>query len=126
MTESISPARPATRRRWLLLASAGVAFVILAMIAVALLLYDKPHFGWMMGPAFLGIIASGVIVGGAMVLVAALMLPERWTWRGIVLIAWGLIAAASPIFGYLFLAPWALLAVLLPVVIVILNRLYRT
>ena len=126
MTESFSPAQPRARRRgWLILAACGVGFMTLAMIVVALVIADKPHFGWLVGSMFVQVITSGVILGGLMVLVAAIMLPERKTWRGIVLILWALIAVTSPLFGFLFLLPWSVLAVMLPLVIVILVRLFR-
>ncbi|HVG24877.1 MAG TPA: hypothetical protein VND45_12030 [Thermoanaerobaculia bacterium] len=114
-----------TRRRWLQLAAAGCAFVVLAMIVSALVLVDKTHFGWMVGTAFLGIITSGCIVGALLMLVSALMLPERKTWRGIVLIAWALIALTSPLFGFLFLVPWGVLVIMLAVVIPVFVTLFR-
>jgi hypothetical protein len=117
---------PLARRRWLLLATFGCAFVCLAMIVVALVILDKPHFSGMVGANFVPIIASGVFVGAFAVLVAALMLPERRTWRGIALIVWALIAIASPLAGFLFLLPWAVLVATLPLVIVVLTRFYRT
>jgi hypothetical protein len=108
------------RRLWLVLATLGCVFVVLAMIASALVLLDKPHFGWMVGSAFLAIISSGVIAGGLLVLIAS---AGQWrTWRGIVLIVWGLIAVTSPLFGFLFLLPWSILVLMLPLVIVVLAQ----
>ncbi|HEY4640029.1 MAG TPA: hypothetical protein VII75_01675, partial [Thermoanaerobaculia bacterium] len=49
-------------------------------------------------------------------------LPDRKTWRGITLMVWGLIAVTSPLFGLLFLVPWAVVAVALPLVMIILLR----
>lgn len=86
---------------------------------------DKEHFGWMVGGMFLPTIVSGCFVGALLMLVGTLMLPERWTWRGIVLLVWALIALTSPGFGYLFLLPWGVLALLLPVVIPVFVQLYR-
>src|SRR5690242_7125380 len=103
ITETGSPALGVSKRRWLLLAKIGVALVVLAMIAVALVLIDKPHFGWMVGTLFLQIITSGVMLGALLVLIGALKLPERWTWRGVFLMVWALIALTSPAFGFLFL-----------------------
>jgi len=74
---------------------------------------------------FLPTIVSGCFVGAVLMLGGTLMLPERWTWRGIVLLVWALIALTSPLFGYLFLMPWGVLALLLPVVIPVFVQLYR-
>jgi Ca2+/Na+ antiporter len=115
-----------TRHRWLWLAAIGCALVVLAMITSALVIWDKPHFGWMVGTAFLGIITSGCLVGGLLVLVGTLKLPERWTWRGIVLLVWALIALTSPAFGFLFLLPWGVLALMLPLIVPIFVTLFRT
>ena len=108
------------RRRWLLLAKIGVGLAIVAMVFVVLVLVDKAHFGWMVGTWFAPIISAGVMVGSLILLVSAWMLPERKSWRGIVLLVWALIGLTSPAFGYLFLAPWILLLLSLPVVIWIL------
>lgn len=115
MQETSTVARP--RRGWWMLCLIGVAMVVLGLIVAALVIYDKEDFGWMVGPMFLPIMASGVILGGLLVIVGAWKLPQRKTWRGITLIVWGLIAAASPAFGYLFLLPWGVLALMLPAVI---------
>jgi hypothetical protein len=122
MSDSVMPSvavRP--RRGWLQVATIGVALSTLAMLTIALTMLDKPH-EWLVGTWFLPIISSGMMVGGLVLIVAALMLPERKTWRGIALILWGLIALTSPWFGWVFLFPWALLALTLPLVIVILRR----
>ncbi len=100
--------------------------MLLAMAVVALVLLDKPHFKGLVGGAFLPVITSGVLLGSILVIVGALMLPERKSWRGIFLVIWGLIALTSPVFGYLFLFPWGVLVLLLPVVISILVTLSRT
>jgi hypothetical protein len=125
MSESMMPsvAVPA-RRGWLIAATIGVAMAALAMLTVALTMLDKPH-EWLVGTWFLPIISSGMMVGGLVLIVAALMLPERKTWRGITLILWGLIALTSPGFGWVFLFPWALLALTLPLVVVILRGFFR-
>jgi len=106
----------ATRRGWLITATIGVALATLAMLTIALVMLDKSHFGWMVGTWFLEIISSGMIAGGL----------ERKTWRGIVLIVWALVAVTSPGFGILFLFPWAVLALSLPLIIAILMRFFRT
>jgi len=121
MTDLISP-RVAASRRWLYVALAGVALVALTLVIVALVIADKKHFGWLVGSSFLGSVAGGVFLGALLVLVATWNLPIRRTWRGTVLYVWALIALTSPLFGYLFLLPWAVLVLTLPFVIAILYR----
>ena len=111
------------RRVWLNLATTGVVLVVIAMAVSALVIVDKPRFGWLVGSAFLPVITSGVIIGGLTVFVSAWMLTQRKTWLGIALILWGLIALTSPAFGFLFLLPWGVLALTLPVIIVALAGL---
>ena len=128
MSESIphesSAVRP--RRGWLIAATIGVVMVAITLIVSTLITFDKAHFGFLVGAWFLPIITSGVMAGALLLLVAAFALPERKSWRGIVLIVWALIALTSPLFGLMFLLPWALLAVTLPIVIAILRALFRT
>lgn len=128
ITEPGSPATAAmgSRRRWLMTVKIGVGLMVLAMIIVALVMVDKKHFGWMVGTWFLPIITSGILIGSIILLVGAWKLPERSTWRGRFLLLWALVALTSPAFGYLFLFPWGILAVTLPVVIWILITLSRT
>ena len=76
----------------------------------------------MIGTWFLAIVSSGSIV----LLIGTFNLPERWSWRGITLIVWGLIGLTSPAFGWLLLFPWLLLALSLPLIVVILVRFFRT
>jgi uncharacterized integral membrane protein len=125
MTESIlhesSVVRP--RRGWLIAATVGVIMVTIGLIVSALITFDRAQFGFMVGTWFLPIITSGVMAGALLLLVAGFALPERKSWRGIVLIFWALIALTSPLFGLLFLLPWALLAITLPIVIAILVAL---
>ena len=111
-------------RRWLVLATIGCALIVVALIAVLLVTFDKPHFGWMVGTWFLEVITSGVLVGAVILLISAWNLPDR-TWRRWFLLIWSFIALTSPAFGFLVLFPWALLVVMLPVVIVILRGFYR-
>ena len=113
------------RRLWVNLCAIGCALVIIAMIFVALVMLDKKHFGWMVGSSFLMIITSGVLVGSLLVLISAWMLPHRTNWRNILLMVWALIGLTSPLFGFLFLLPWGLLAAMLPIVIVALVSLYQ-
>ena len=116
----------APRRGWLITATIGVALATLAMVTIALVMLDKTHFGWMVGTWFLETISAGMLAGGLVLVIGAAFLPERKTWRGIVLLVWGLIAFTSPAFGILFLFPWAVLALSLPLIIAILMRFFRT
>lgn len=122
MSETI--ARP-PRRLWLLLTAIGCALIVVAMCVVALVLFDKPHLGWLVGTWFLEVITSGVLVGAVLFTLGACNLPERGTWRGITLIVWGLVALTSPAFGLMFLLPWGLLVVSLPLVVAILVTRFR-
>jgi hypothetical protein len=108
-----------------IVASIGCALVVIAMGVVGLEIIDKPHFGGLVGPWFLEVITSGVIVGSLMLLMGAFMLPEKKTWRGITLILWGLIGVTSPLFGLMFLFPWGLLALSLPLVVAILMNYWK-
>ena len=117
LTES-APAR----RGWLIAAWIGVIMVLIALLAVAALVFDKAQFGWLEKSLFLEVVSGGVMAGGLIVFIAAWFLPERKTWRGITLMLWGLLAVTSPWFGLLFLFPWAVVAVALPLVIAILRR----
>jgi len=128
MSESITTHPSATahpRNRWLIVATTGVSLIVLAMVAIALVMLDKQHFGWMVGTWFLEIISGGMLVGGLVLVVGAAFLPERKTWRGILLLIWGLIALTSPLFGLMFLLPWGVLALTLPFVAVALRTLFR-
>ena len=123
MSESMTAVRP--RPVWLIVATIGCSLIVLAMAVVALVLFDKPHFGWLVGTWFLEIISSGVIVGSIVLLLGAWNLPERKSWRGVLLLVWGLVALTSPAFGIMFLLPWGLLALSLPFVVAILITLFR-
>jgi len=124
MPESIANTT-SPRRGWLTIATIGVSLSTLAMLVVALITFDKSHFGWMVGTWFLPIITGGMMAGGLVLVIAALMLPERKSWRGIVLLLWGLVALTSPLFGIMFLFPWGVLALTLPVVVAILVNLRK-
>lgn len=113
-------------RRWLIVTTIGVALVVIAMIVVALVMIDKDTFGDLVGPSFLPIIGSGILAGAVILLIGTWMLPHRKTWRGYVLFAWGLIALTSPLFGIMFLLPWGVLVLMLPLVVAILVTLFRT
>lgn len=123
MNESSTAVRP--RHGWLIAATIGVAMVAITLIVTALITFDKPHFGFLVGTWFLPIITGGVMAGALILLVATFALPERKRWRGITLIIWALVALTSPLFGIMFLLPWAVLALTLPVVIGILLTLFR-
>src|SRR5688572_29044794 len=90
------------RRGGLILAIVGVAMIALGMLVATLVIWDKEHFGWLVGSSFLPIMTSGVILGSIVILIGAWMLPQRKSWRAIVLFVWALIALTSPLFGFLF------------------------
>lgn len=123
MTETIAATRPA--RRWLFLALAGFTLILLGMTTTALVIADKPTFGWLVGTLFLPAITSGVIVGSILLLVGTWNLPQRKSWRGVTLLVWGLIALTSPAFGIMFLLPWGFLVLMLPFVIAAFVSLVR-
>ena len=114
-----------SEKTWVNLATAGVVLVVVPLILFVLVMADKKHFGWMVGTPFLGGTLGSVLLGGLVLLVAAWKLPARKTWRGILLMVWALIAVTSPAFGIMFLLPWGVLALLLPVVIVALVGVRR-
>jgi len=99
----------------------GCIMVLIAILAVAAVTFDKE----LVKPLFIEYVTGGVMVGGLIVFIAAWFLPERKTWRGITVMLWSLIAVTSPWFGLLFLVPWAIVAVALPLVIAILRRQSR-
>jgi hypothetical protein len=113
------------RRGWVIAAWIGCVMVLIPMLVVAAVIVDKPHFGWLVKSLFLEFISGGVMVGGLLVFIAAWFLPERKTWRGITLMLWAVIALTSPAFGLMFLLPWGLVAIALPLVIAILLRQSR-
>jgi len=119
------PAAIRPRRGWVIAAWIGVVMVLIPMLIVAAVIIDKPHFGWMVKSLFLEFISAGVMIGGLLVFIAAWFLPERKTWRGITLMLWALVALTSPGFGILFLFPWGIVALGLPLVIAILLRQSR-
>jgi hypothetical protein len=125
MTDLTSQPQTGVRRGWLILATVGCALVVLTLVVVGLVLVDKKHFGSMVGPMFLPIITGGIFVGALLVLIATSLLPIRRTWRGIVLFAWALVALTSPLFGIMFLLPWGVLVLALPLVLWILFGLWR-
>jgi hypothetical protein len=121
--QSPAPGRP--RRGWLILATIGCALVVIAMVVVGLVIADKERFGSLVGSMFLPVITSGVLVGAAMLLIALAGLPGRKSWRWWTLLLWAVIAMTSPLFGFLFLIPWSLLALTLPLVISVLVTMFR-
>lgn len=107
------------------LATVAVALVAIPLIVICLVMVDKPHFGGLVGSMFLPVITCGIYLGAILLLIATWNLPIRKTWRGGVLFAWALIALASPWFGLLFLLPWGVLVLSLPLVAWIVYGLYR-
>lgn len=116
MTDLLSQSQRRTSRTWLYLAIAGCVLVALALAVTCLVIVDKERFGSLVGPAFLPVITGGLFVGAAMLIVGAWNLPVRRTWRGFVLFFWAAVALTSPLFGLLFLLPWGLLVITLPLV----------
>lgn len=116
---------PRAGRGWLVLTTIGCVLIVFTMVVVALVIADKPRFGWLVGSMFLPIITSGVLVGSILLLIGAWNLPDRKNWRGLTLLAWGVVALISPAFGFMFLLPWGLLALFVPLVAFILITLYR-
>ena len=112
-------------RRWLIVALIGFIAVLLALAVVALVLFDKKHFGWMVGSAFLEIITSGVIVGALVMLAGAIGVMRARGRQGLPLLIWATIAATSPLFGLMFLLPFGLLAIAAPYVIFVFRGLRR-
>jgi len=108
-----------------MLAIAGTGMVVLTLVTVALVILDKPRFGWLVGSMFLPWITSGVMVGSVLLLVGAWKLPERKRWQGVTLLIWALIALTSPGFGIMFLLPWGVLVLMLPFVIAAFVSLAR-
>lgn len=125
MTYATSSVPSRTATRGLTVVIVGFVLVLCTLVSVLLVTVDKTHFGWLVGWGFLPAIGAGVVLGGVLVLIGSLLLPERLTWRGLTLIVWSLIAVTSPLFGIMFLFPWAVLAVLAPLVAWILRTLYR-
>jgi len=123
MPEIIAASPP--RRGWLTLTAIGCGLITLAMAVVALVLADKPHFGWLVDTWFLPVITSGVLAGSILLLIGAWNLPHRGSWRNVTLLLWGLVALCSPAFGIMFLLPWGALLVTLPLVVAILVTLFR-
>jgi hypothetical protein len=113
------------RRGWVIAAWLGCVMVLIPMLVVAAVIYDKPHFGWLVKSLFLEFVSGGVMAGGLLVFIAAWFLPERKTWRGITLMLWAVVALTSPAFGFMFLLPWGIVAASLPLVIAILYRLKK-
>lgn len=113
------------RSRWLVTAIAGCAMVAIALFVALLVIVDKTNFGWLVGRYFLQTLTGGLFVGAVIMLAGAWNLHERRNWRGRTLIAWALVALTSPAFGLMFVLPWLLLALSLPVVIGVFITLWR-
>ncbi|MFP5247100.1 MAG: hypothetical protein ACLGH0_10440 [Thermoanaerobaculia bacterium] len=106
-------------RYWWHIAVVGVGLLVVTMIVVALVIVDKNHFGDLVGPLFLPVITSGVLAGSLLTIAAAILWRVR-NWRRWFLLAFGVIGVTSPLFGFLFLLPWGVLTLMLPVIIAIL------
>lgn len=112
-------------RRWLLTALAGFIAVLVALIVVALVLFDKPHFGSLVGPWFLEVITSGVLIGAFVMLIGAIGVMRRVGRLGLPLLLWAAIAATSPLFGIMFMLPFGLLAISAPYLGYVFRTLWR-
>lgn len=111
------------RSPWLYLAFAGCAVILGVLVVAALVLVDKPHFGGLVGRSFLPVMATAIIAGGLMLFVAALRVPPGKTWHRVALIVWALVAITSPLFGFLFLLPFGVLALTVPVIAAVLYAM---
>lgn len=112
-------------RKWLILAWAGFALILLAIATVCLVIFDKEHFSWLVGPAFVGSVVGMVAAGSIALMVAAAFLRPGKTWRTFAVVAWSVLALISPLFGLLFLFPWGVLLITAPVIITILLNWSR-
>jgi len=110
------------RRLWVTLATVGCALVAIALLTVLLVTVDRAHFGFLVGTWYLPVLTAGVIAGSLTLLISAFNLPGKMTWRGLTLFLWAAVGIASPWFGFLFLLPWALLGITLPLVVMILSQ----
>jgi hypothetical protein len=114
------------RRLWVTLATIGCALVAIALLTVLLVSVDRTHFGFLVGTWYLPVLTCGVLAGSLILLISAFNLPGKMTWRGLTLFLWALIGLASPWFGFLFLVPWIVLGITLPLVIMILSQYKRS
>jgi hypothetical protein len=115
-----------SKRRSILAAFVGVALILLAFLIVALVIWAKPTFGWLVGPPFLPSVVILVVVGALAVLGSLWGLRgSALGWGGWFVGVWALIALASPLAGIMFLGPWAVLLVSAPVVLWLLARWLR-
>lgn len=123
MAEVAAAAPAQTKRIWLKVALAGFAIAFYGLIVTAVII-TKTNLGWLAW-AFLPGAATGVLAGGVIMLVGSIGAPERKSWRGMALIAWSLIAVASPLAAFMVLVPWAVLAITSPLIIWIFVALFR-
>ena len=113
------------QRGALIVTTIGCVLIVLAMIVMALVLIDKPHFQSLVGPMFLEIMTGGIFVGAILLLIGAWRLPDGKRWHRYVLLVWGIVALTSPAFGILFLLPLGVLVLSLPLVGMILVSQFR-
>lgn len=113
-------------RPWLFVTTAGFLVIVGVLVTIALVIVDKPRFGWLVGGPFLETVTIAIVTGAAAMGIGAWKSGARSGWRRPMLLAWAVVAAASPAFGpYLFLLPWAALALSSPAAIFALHRLWR-
>ena len=95
----------------------GFLAVVAVLLVSALVIVDKPHFGWLVGPAFLPAVTITIVAGGILMFIGVRKSVPRGGWRRPLLLIWAVIAAVSPAFGLMFMLPWSVLALALPFVI---------
>jgi hypothetical protein len=112
-------------RRWLVGTLVGCAIVLAAFATLALVYFDKPRFGFLVGRYFLELISATIVLGALVMLVSAWKATPRRDWAKTVLLLWALIALASPATGWYFLLPAFVLVLSLPVMLQAVHRLWR-
>ena len=111
-------------RKWLLLATAGYASILLAILIGSFSTLANPFQG-LLSPASLGSVVVTVLAGSIAMLSAAAALPHRKTWRTFVFIGWGFVAMTSPLFGLFSPLPWVVLLLTAPIICGILIHWFR-
>jgi hypothetical protein len=112
-------------KRWLLITIAGFAIILIVFVISALVIFAKDQFGDLVGRRFLPTITGAIFLGAIAMIAGAIKLRTYRTWHWVALLLWALIALISPAFGFLFLVPWSVMAVSIPVVIVAMVALWR-
>jgi hypothetical protein len=111
-------------RRWLVWALVGAVMVLAALATLALVYFDKPHFGFLVGRYFLEVVSAVIVAGSLMMLVGTWKAAPRRDWAKTVLLLWAVIALVSPATGLFFLFPAFVLVLSLPVMLFAMHRLW--